>query len=285
MKVLSALVGLMLSGTVLASVNLEYVTAEFNQNIITASTAVQYIGHRKPEHIEGLKKYLNDNSIELSARLPSLVENNGVLYLSTDLKKEFVIRPSENGGVDVHYKNKKISIRTTMTIQEAYDELKKFTVKDKTSYIDLILPTAQADSGLLEAGGMLISGAAVAAGAVVLYSTAAVVDTVNSIPKGINEYFNKKLRNQAFESCNEIKSGKIVKNAEKTRVKLEKLKKEDPCVEHWDIIMWHSCAWYDHHIACLANADSTINNTKRDVKDSDDSGEQTARPANSSAIK
>lgn len=285
MKVLAVFLGLLLSGTVSASVNLEYVTSEFNHNLLTPNTAIQYIGHKKPEQAELLKKYLKENSIEGSTKFPTLIESNGVLYLSSDVKKELAIKPSENGGVEVHYKNKKVDIKTTMTIQEAYKELKKFATKDKTSYLDLVIPTAHADGGILEVGGMLIGGTAIAVGAVVLYSTAAVVDTVNSIPKGINEYFNGRLRNQAFEACSEIKSGKVVKSADKIRVKLEKLKKDDPCVEGWDSRMWHSCAWYDQHLACLASGDGGINDSKREAKESDFAGEHTAKPSSASSPK
>ncbi len=248
-----------------AGEKIDWIAAEYNANIQTSENLIYYIGRTNTAQAETLKKFLKESNVSSSDQVPKLIAHENYLTFAGDAQSAFKIIPSKEGGFDITYKKKKVYFKSTLTIDETKLLIKNLSSNDKISFSNFFISEAYADGGL-EAAGMTWSAFTSTVELVALYGTAYVVDTakgIASIPKKRSE---QKLREEVMDSCDEIIDGKKVKDATKLRLKLEKLKSEDECVEGWPASMYHSCKWYEYHLKCLAQGSPEISDSKRESK-------------------
>ena len=252
---------------------------EYNHNLQNGQNLIHYVGFKNKPLSEALKKYMAAEGIAVSTELPQLEVNPGYLTFKGDTKAELKIYPVKN-GLDITYHQKKIHFSTSLSMDEAQKLIKDLLgTSQKTSLLNFIVSPVHAEEGILSTAGILVSGVAANVGMAALYGVAAVGEFFSDIAKEIKALPDSLAREKIIAACQDITEGKKVKDAEKLRVRLEKLKSDDQCVPEWEEFMYHSCKWYENHDRCLASASNAVANDKRDPKKSTNEGTATSNKA------
>ena len=265
------------------------VAKEYNQKVTTVASVIDYIAKKNPTKAEEIKTYSAENHMPLSYNLPKMIFENGYLIIKDKRFSNFKFKAIRDTLL-ISYQDRNESVQLSTNIKDAaaiFDKL--LSPKTTLNLMNLIISPAHADGGPLELVGMAAAGV----GAMVLFGTLGVMDSISNTFKGISEIPSDFIDGRTFKAsekmCNDITQNKPVKDVDKMITKLEAFKKKEECDLYPNLRPEYQCIQADERLKCLkdylVNA-TEVSNTSRGLskekeaqensKDSKDTKESSA---------